>query len=507
MKFYGWLFLIIYLVVVGCTKPEITEVVLETQFQDAQQAINDAAKLEAESLVPEEFGRAVKLLNFARDAYENGDMSQSNVFAYQAELVAQIATAKARQHHAREKVVNIREQTYQQIITASEHALEIARLRQAIIEEQLARALRARDTGEQQKSELSTKIADLETRLRQAKLRTPVTNAELRATIATTIYPAIKETADYERTQATIASAFDLIERAAFTEAESVIAEAETLVNNLYQLAVENQKAKETARMDARVAIAQVEVILQRAQILNATKHAPRRFQEASAQIQRARQEFDVERYEQARQTAQQAQQTADIVVATAELKEYQQRAQQELNALITRAEQAVERLGEKISAHTETQVPQLEAQLYQLANSAYKKAISALASKEYQLAVDAAKEGEDYLQRAVVNTVQVTTAKSELATAAKQIPKVTSVTEQQDSVLVRINGDVFAHRSTQIQEGFFNTFTQLAKVLQTAEFSSYPIRIEGTYEFFRRCECQSKCEHGARRFNQEIPH
>ena len=479
MKFYGWLLLSIYLVIVGCAKPEIPDVVLKTQFQDAQQAINDAAKLEAESLVPEEFGRAVKLLNFARDAYENGDMSQSNVFAYQAELVAQIATAKARQHHAREKVVNIREQTYQQIITASEHALEIARVRQAILEEQLARALRARDTGEQQKSELSTKIADLETRLRQAKLRTPVTNAELRATIATTIYPAIKETADYERTQATIASAFDLVERAAFTEAENVIPEAEALVDNLYQLAVESQKAKETARIDARVAIAQVEVILQRAQILNATEHAPRGFQEASAQIQRAKQEFDVERYEQARQTAQQAQQTADIVVATAELKEYQQRAQQELNALITRAEQAVEGLGEKISAHTETQVPQLEAELYQLANSAYKKAISALASKEYQLAVDSAKEGEDYLQRAVVNTVQVTTAKSELATAAKQIPKVTSVTEQRDSVLVRINGNVFAHGSTQIQEGFFNTFTQLAKVLQTAEFSSYPVRIE----------------------------
>ena len=479
MKLYGWLLLSIYLIVFGCTKPEITEVMLETQFQDAQEAINDAAKLEAESLVPEEFGRAVKLLNFARDAYENGDVLQSNVFAYQAELVGQIATAKARQHHARQKVTNIREQTYQQIITASEHELEIARFRQAIIEEQLARALRARDTGEQQKSELSTKIADLETRLRQAELHTLVKNAELRANIAADIYPAIKETADYERTQATIASAFNLIERAAFTEAEDVITEAEGFVNNLYQLAVENQKAKTAARMDARVAIAQVEVILQRAQILNATQHVPRQFQEASTQLQRARQEFDVERYEQARQSAQQAQQTADKVVATAELKEYQQRAQQELEALITRAEQAVERLGGKISAHAETQVPQLEAKLYQLANSAYEKAISALTSKEYQIAIEAAKEGEGYLQRAVVNTVQVTTAKSELATASKQIPKVTRVIEQQDSVLVRINGNVFAHGSTQIQEEFFNTFTQLAKVLQTAEFSSYPIHIE----------------------------
>ena len=479
MKFYGWLLLSIYLIVFGCTKPEMTEVMLETQFQDAQQAINDAAELEAESLVPEEFGRALKLLKFARDSYENGDMLQSNVFAYQAEMVGRIAMAKARQHHARQKIVNIREQTYQQIITASEHELEIARVRQAIIEEQLARALRAGDTGEQQKSELLTKITDLEIRLRQAELRSPVRNAELRASIATDIYPAIKETADYERTQATIASVFNLIELSAFAEAEHVTTEVEVLVNNLYQLAVDNQQAKAVARLDTRVAIAQVEVVLQRAQILNAAQHAPRQFQEASTQLQRAQQEFDVERYEQAQQTAQQAQQTADIVVATAELKEYQQRAQQELNALITQAEQAVERLGEKISAHTETQVPQLEGQLYQLANSAYKKAISALASKEYQLAVESAKEGDDYLQRAVVKTMQVTTAKSELATASKQIPKVTSVIEQRDSVLVRINGNVFAYGSTLIEKGFFNTFTQLAKVLQMAEFSNYSVRIE----------------------------
>ena len=479
MKFYGWLLLSIYLIVFGCAKPEITEIMLEAKFQEAQQAINDAADLEAESLVPEEFGRAVKLLNFARDSYQNGDMPQSAAFADQAELVGQIATAKARQHHARQKGVTIREQTYQQIIAAFEHELEISRIRQAITEAQLADALRARDSGEQKKSELSTKIADLETRLRQAELRAPIANAELLVSIATDIYPAIRETADYERTQAKINSALNLIERAAFTEAEGLKTEAETLVNNLYQLAVKNQQAVAVARLDARVAIAQAEVILQRAQILNATEHAPRQFQEASTQLQGARQEFDVNRYEQAKQSAQQAQQTADEVVATAELKEYQQRAQQELNALITRAEQAVEGLGEKISAQAETEVSQLEAQLYQLANSAYEKAISALVAKEYQLAIDAAEEGDDYLQRAIVGTVQVTTAKSELVSASKQIPKVTNVIEQRDSVLIRINGNVFAHGSTQIQKGFFRTFAQLAQVLQTAEFSNYPVHIE----------------------------
>ena len=71
MKFYGWLLLSAYLVVFGCTVPEIDEVMLATQLQDAQQAINNAAELEAEPLVPEEFGRAVKLLSFARNSHRN----------------------------------------------------------------------------------------------------------------------------------------------------------------------------------------------------------------------------------------------------------------------------------------------------------------------------------------------------------------------------------------------------------------------------------------------------
>ena len=479
MKFYGWLFLCTCLVVFGCAKPEITEIMLETQFQDAQQAINAAATSEAESLVPEEFGRAVKLLSFARDSYEKGDLAQSAAFAAQAELVAQIAIAKTRQHHARQKIVTIREQIYQQIIMAHEHELEIGRLHQASTEVQLARTQSARDDSEQRRTELSKKIADLETQLRQAKLRMPVKIAESLANIAVEIHPPIKGTADYERSQAAIASTFGLIEREAFIEAENAITEVETFVNSLYQLAVQNQQAELAAKTDVRVVIAQVEVILQRAQILNAVQHSPKQFQEANTLLQQAKQQFDVGRYEQAKQSTEQAQQIASTVVATAEVKEYQQRAQQELNALITRAEQAVKDLGKKISAQAKTQVPQLEPQLYKLADSAYQKAISALASKEYQMAIDAAKEGEDYLQRAITNAMRVTSAKSELVTASKQIPKVTNVIEQRDNVLVRINGNVFAHGSTQLQKEFFGTFSELAKVLRTAGFDNYPVHIQ----------------------------
>ena len=478
MKFYGSLLLCTCLFVFGCAKPEIDEVMLATQFQDAQQAINNAAALEAESLVPEEYGRAVKLMNFARNSQEKADIPQSAEFAYQAELVAQIAIEKARQHRAKQNFVSIREQIYQQVIEVHEHEREIGRIRQAITEEQLARALRAGDKGQQQTEQLSAEIADLQIKLRQAELRTPIVDLERLVTITVDIYPDIKETPDYERVQAAIASITNLIAQAAFSDAENATTDARTLVNDLYQLAVQKREADVEAKTDAQIAIAQAEVIIQRAQILNANQHAPKELQEANSHLQRAKQEVVTHRYEQAHQSAKQAQQSADKAVATAEVNEYRQRAQQELSALIARAQRAVEGLGEKITAQAKTQVPQLEAKLYELANSAYQKAKSAFAAKEYDNAIKAAADGDDYLQRAIANARQVTSAKSDLLLASKQVPNAIAM-EQKDGVLIRINGNAFARGSTQIQKEFMGTFVQLAKVLRTAEFSQYPVRIE----------------------------
>ena len=185
---------------------------------------------------------------------------------------------------------------------------------------------------------------------------------EALANIAAVIYPAIKETAAYERTQAAMASLTNLIAQEAFTEAENATTEAQTLVDALYQLAGQNREAEVTASTNAQIAIAQLEIIIQRAQYLNASQHAPKEFGEATLQLQHAKSELEANRYEQARQTAQQAQQIADKAVEIAGITEYRQRAQQELNALIARAQQAVGRLGERISAQAETQVPQLEA-------------------------------------------------------------------------------------------------------------------------------------------------
>lgn len=478
MKYYGLLLLVTCLIASGCAAPEIDEVMLATQLQDAQQAINNAAALDAEPLVPEEYGRAVKLLNFARNSQEEGDIPQSAEFAYQAELVAQIAGAKARQAHARQNTVTLREQIYQQIIKAHELELEIARIREAILEERLARALNARDKGQQQTEQLSTEISHLKTSLRRTELRLSLTSVESLVNISRYTYPAIETTADYERAQTSIVSIANLIEREAFVEAETAIPDAQKLVESLYQSAQENQKREAEASTSAHVAIAKAEVIIQRAQYLNASQHAPQQFQEATGQLKRARQALATNRYEQAQQFAQQAQQTADASVIIAEAAEFRQRAQRELDQQAAEAQQAVDTLKRKLMAQAKTQVPQLEARLYELANTAHVKAKTALANKEYEVAVKGSAEGSDYLERAIANAQQITSAKSDLLKAARQIPKAI-VIEQTDGVLIRIRGNAFAHGSTQLQKEFFPTFEQLASVLRRDNFSSYPVRIE----------------------------
>lgn len=479
MKFYGWLLLSAYFAVSGCTVPEIDEVMLTTQLQDAQQAINNAAELDAEPLVPEEYGRAVKLLNFARDSQEKGDIPQSAEFAYQAELVAQVAIAKARQHHSQRQVIDIRDQTYQRTIKAQEHEREIARIRQVITEKRLATALSSHDEVQRVREQLSTEIADLKTALRQAELRLPLTNLESLTNAALYFYPPIEATADYERAQGALASIVNLIERGDFTKAEDAVAKTQTTVNSLYELAKQKRKQETAAKTSAWISIAKAEVIVERAQLLNAGQHAPAQFEEASALLAGATQALIEGRYEQADQFAQQAQRVADETVAIVEVLEFRRRAQDALNLIIVEAEQAVGTLGKNIAAQENTEVPRLEAELYKLAKSAHTAAKSALAAKEYQTAIEAAGEGNDFLTRAVASTQQSTSIKSDLMEATRKIPKISHVIELQNSVLIRINGDAFASGSTYLQESFFPMFAELSVVLRRSAFRDYPIRIE----------------------------
>ncbi len=503
-EIYIVIFLIALLAFFGCAAPEIDDVLLETQLQGAQRSIAGATALEAERFAGEEFVRAIKLLSLAREAQEHQDIAQSAEFAYQAELMAQIAAAKARQQQAQQYLVSTREQQYQEIIKAHQHELDIERIRHEITKVELANALKTITSLEHRTNVLSTDISELNDSLRRMELRVLLTEAELLVNIARETHPALEVTADYERAQATIVLAVNLIARAEFTEAEKATTDAQKQANGLYELAIKNRTTETEAKTAARIAIAKAESIVERAQYLNANQHAPQQFQQASTHIQRAKRHMDENQYESAHTRAEQAQKSADDAVAIALLAEYRQQAQSELEALAAEAQQVVNTLKAEIAQQAKTQVPQLELQLYKLATAAFATAEAALLDKDYSAAIEAAAESNDYLQRAIENLRAKNSKKVNLLTAAKRIANA-SIIELKNGVLIRISGNLFAIGSTQLNNRFFATFTQLAKLLQMESFSSYPVRIEAHTDTIGAADVNQNISHGRAKSVQEF--
>ena len=466
----------------GCAAPEIDSVLLETSLQGAQQAIATATELEAERMPIEEFGRAVKLLALAEKAQENGDIAQSAEFAAQAALVAQIAQAKARQHQAWQRRVNVREQAAQARINELTHQRDIASTRHEITKVQLTRAATAMRQSEEREDALATDVTELTASLQRTELQVTISSAALLVDIAKTLYPPIEATADYERAQATLALAVTLIGQADaddFTAADNTTADAQQQANALYELALQNQQTEHAAKTEARVAMAKAELVIQRAQYLSANQHALQPLQEASTHLKNAQQHFDASQYEQARRAATASLKSADTAVAIAEVAEYRQRAQKELAESIAEARAAIDAAQKVLAAQAKTDVPRLEPRLYQLATDALAAAKTASAARNYPAALQAAQDSRDTLKRALANVQQLTTAKTELLRALQQLPRVTEVVERDEGVLLRISGTLFAAGSTTLKKEFFPTFAQLSKVLRRAAFAGYPILIE----------------------------
>ncbi len=479
MRFYGWLLLIGCLISCGCVSLEIDGVILETQLQNGQKAISRAADLGAEQLATDEYSRAVKLLKFAKQAQEREDNAQSMEFAYQAELVAQIALYKAKQQQAQAQLVSIREQMLQEVITEKDYEIEIMKIRNEMKTIENAKALKEIEVEKQRAGLLTTDLTETKDALRRAEISLPIPGAEILVTIAKRTYPEIEGTAEYERVQSTIVLAKSHLERKEFNEAEKVLKDVQTQANNLHEQAILLQKSRSAAETAALIAIERAKLKVQRAESLNAATHDPKQFQESRNQLDIAKKELQANRYTEAKQAAEVTEQIADKVIVTSETAEFRRRAQQELTAKIKKAQGAVASVKAAITKQTETKVPQYAPQLFELSTSALVTAEAALGKKEYTAAIDAAQQSNDYIQRAIKKTELQDSAQTSLVEAAKQIPKAI-VIEREEGVLIRISGNLFATTSTRLKDEFFPTFMKLATILLQDDFMGYVVRIEG---------------------------
>ena len=463
----------------GCVSEKIDIVLLETQMQNGQKAISNAETLNAEQLAADEYSRAMKLLRYAKQAQENGDIAKSMEFANQAELVAQIALYQAKQQQIREQMIAIREQMYQELITEKEYENDMEKILNEIKTEEYAQALKEIDEEKQRAGSLSTDLTETREALRTAEIRIPLTGSEILVTLAKQIYPGIERTAEYERVQSTIARATSHLARKEFTEAEKETSASKTQADKLFEQALQNQKRRSAAETSARIAIERADVMIKHAESLNADTHAPAPYKKARTQLVGARNALTDNDFRGAHQKAEEAEQIAHTVISTSEVAEFRIRAKRELQEKIKRAQNIVASIKKSITQNTDTRVPKLAPQLYELATAALVNAETALANKEYTAAEEAAQQSNDYLQRAIQKTEQHDTDRATLVAAAKQIPKA-AIIEHEKGVLIRISGNLFATTSTRLKEGYFPTFMKLSEMLQQDEFKDYAAKIEG---------------------------
>ncbi len=480
MRFYSWFLIIISLISYGCvSNPPIDIVILDTQLQNGQKAISNAEELGADQLATDDYNRALKLLKFAQQAQEREDIAQSMEFAYQAELVANIALYRTKQQLARTQLISIQEQLYQEVITQKDYEIEMVKIRNEMKAAEYEQALKQIESERKRIGSLNSDLAKANDAIRHAKISLPITGAEIVVNIAKRTYPEIVETAEHERVQTAIKQAKSHLERKEFDQADEIAKDAQSQANKLFDLATQNQKNRANAETMALIAIERAQLKVQRAEALNAATHDPKQFQQAQTQLDKAEKELQAKRYSAALQTAESTEQIADKVITTSEVAEYRLRAQQELATKIKRAETAVATIKAAIDEQRETTVPQIAPQLFELAESARATAETALAKKEYSAATDAAQQSSDYLQRAIEKTKLQNTAQATLVDATKQIPKA-QIIELEEGVIIRVSGNLFATTSTRLKEEFYPTFIKLAAILRQEEFGGYAVKIEG---------------------------
>lgn len=479
MRILGCILLLTCLICYGCTPLKIDLVILETQIQNGQKAIDDATELKANEFGIEEYSDAIKLLKFAKQAQEIGELAQSMEFANQAKLSAQIALYKTKQYQARTQLNSIREQIYQEQITQKDYEIEMMTIRHEMKSYENTQAQKVIETEKQRANALTTELDEANNALRYAQINLPITGAKIYVTIAITTYPKIEETADYERVQSTIENAINLLNRKEFIEAEKTSKDAETQAKKLYELATQKQKTHNNAETAALIAIERAQLKVKHAESLNAATHDPEQYQQAQSQLESAKNELQSNSFEKAKQFATAVEQLVDKVIIKSEIAEFRRRAQEELTARIKMANESVASVKAAITKYTETKVPQFAPQLFELATSAQETAEAALAKKDYTDAINASQQSNDYLQRAIKKAELQTSEQTSLIEATNQIPKAV-VIDREEGVLIRISGNLFATTSTRLKNEYFPTFAKLAEILLQDEYKDYIVRIEG---------------------------
>ena len=466
----------------------VDPILLETSLNDAQNAISEARRMEAEEYATETFGKATRLFEGAQQAQRDGDGILSIELAFWAEMESQVAGAQTRQRIAKNRIDEADAEALKAVIQEMEHKTRTAQVRQLIAEEKtrraLARALRAEQQAIAAHEESIQARQDAQNALFRAQIQVAIERVNIILDNAKEAGALTYAQDNYRAAKDLVAQASAAVTQGNFEEAKSLATQAENDANKAKIAAVagasaaasESQAAKLEAHTNAKVALAQAQFEIDRAEKVNAFEHAAEDFQRAVTSFEGANIALKREQYDQAVRLAVQAESSAHDAFSTAEPINRERLAQEALEEQIAQAKDTVfraeEALNQQASAAT-TLLPVLHEQAQTLLGDAKR----AIADENYAHAITAAQQSYDRLMTAIEKGKEIEAVEGEILEAATAVSDAeTGRTEK--GALIRFSGDLFQQGSSSINPKFFPKIDQLAEVLKT--FTDYQVRIEG---------------------------
>ena len=466
----------------------VDPILLETSLNDAQNAISEARRMEAEAYATETFSKATRLFEGAQQAQRDGDGILSIELAFSAEMESQVAGAQARQRIAKNRIDEADAEALRAVIQEMEYKTRAAQVRQLIAEEKtrraLVRALQAEHQAIAAHEESIQARKDVQNALFRAQIQVAIERVNIILDNAKEAGALTYAQDNYRAAKDLVAQASAAIAQGSFEEAKSLATQAENDANKARIAAVagasaaasESQAAKLEAHTNAKVALAQAQFEIDRAEKVNAFEHAAEVFQRAMTSFEGANIALKREQYDQAVRLAVQAESSAHDAFSIAEPINRERLAREALEEQIAQAKDTVfraeEALNQKISI-TKTLLPSLHEQ----AKTLLADATQAIADENYDHAIEAGRQSYDYLMTAIEKGKEIEAIETQILEAATAVSDAeTGRTEK--GALIRFSGDLFQQGSSSINPKFFPKIGQLAEVLKT--FADYKVRIEG---------------------------
>lgn len=447
-----------------------------TIIVEAKQSIADARDSGAEEFAPSVLNEAEKALDDAQRLLKKGAIEEAQEMAYQANVLAKIALATARESNARRRAEQIKNEIQQLKWESMINELTAAKTKQAIAEKVAYEA----QIGSEEASEIA------ERRVRRAELELEIAKIEMDLKLADDFKASEYAEQSYKSAKLSIQQARSAIENENFESAEQLIQKAMKDAAQAFIQAKERftKESEETLKKRDRAvsALAKAEASIEEAKLLSAEKYSKDLYDQADRAFQQAKQAFEKGQFDQSAILAEQARVSASSALAVARSKEIDEKTRMEQEELKANAADAVAKAERILNEATSSGIEEQAIDFYSKAKESLDRARQMLLDKDFERAISNARDSifNAELTIAVSKLKSDAIKKQEEMTTSligelEKIPGVT-VTKRAIGISASISSDIFAKTGIKNEER--DKIKSIAEVIK--RYSSIMVIIEG---------------------------